>query len=1500
MSINTARVRLPMVFLGIGLILGMVVIGFSIAAGPEGAAQPGFASDVTDLFGVRILDSSPEQLAQWGIEPLGIQVEEGVQAHVTEAQLERLRAEGVAFVELGRVAVISSQSAVGTEFCSGSNPNNVDLPAYMHVYEWSKSDIHISCAPGGATVTSVAYTVTLQTQLPPGSCPSEGACGHVVFQLCDDSKCMYLDSQRSCCNYGDGDSVDPDADTSLREGALSIAPGSEGSDALGAPVLTWSPCTKSGTTSEFNGHPVNQTWSVWAQNTCWRTFYDAYIDEWELYVYYWAEPTPTPTCPPGSLRVRKYEDLDRDGEKDTGEPPVEGASFRLKDEDDNLVDTCTTNASGVCYFSNQCEGRYRVVEVEDECWVYTTPKSQWADVIPGMTSTVFFGNSPKEIGLEISKTLMDPVGANPVVSDTIEFLVVVTNTGEVAITDLWLVDKYNPTCLAFVDGSIPNNGVDAVAGKVYYGHVLTHFGGTLPIGANISFTVRFHAEEYCQPAQNCISITQANGHCSTSTNEGQDCVRVDIDPVPCTEAIQNGRFENGLTGWVVPLGKWQPMPVVQSAVVHNGSGAVKLGGCYDVNANGQVNGNGQYLEPVGWSAVRQTFHIPENVTEAPLTFWYKVETEDGNVANDYFQVQLHTQSTCFQTGVNICENTGWVKAGPFELGPYAGEDATIGFYVYQDGNFGCTTAYIDDVKLCAETEGTPGDKDPPPGTCWKPTDFWDYAPNGVPDFSMKQAGWRNTAGDFINDGPVAVANSLWWMDSRFEEELAPLPYAPPQDSDHYELLEAYGAWDDHATENVVPFVRDIARHMGTNDDGTTPSMVYDGVVSYLESKELDDQYTVTLRPLPSPDWIQSEVLRCEDVMLLLGFWENQAGQWARLGGHWVTVPGTGCEHEMLIGLSDPWFDRAEQSWDGEWYPGMPAHPHPQNPPDKVHNDAEYVSHDLYPAFQTYEGHALAGYAPDYAEIEQFFGLNVPTGYETDQAVSYMRGDIVTRMESAIAVSPYTDTVILRIDPALNHVNKGEIFELDVMVDSGDQGVRRVELHLNFNRSKLRIVKRNGNTTDEIIPGEGFDQVTENSANNSTGRIDFKASRTGAALKGSYSVATLRFKAVNTSALGAAVEIVTSGERRSRLIKGVDIPYEHANGAVIVSPGATLEGNTTMEGRAQGPKWKVPLHVTLHEPGEETVVGSYHEESDNAGDFTVSGLGTGTFDVAVKGSHTLRTQVGDVVLGTGTTTVNFGTLLEGDTNNDNVIDLLDVWAVQASYGKSTGDAGFNPLCDFNENGSVGSTDISMLLLNFGKSGDGAAAFSVPSGASAAGDAGPASAGASLGGSVGGASTAAEYVTLELHTQQTIAESGDIVQVELRVDSGTTSVDALQVHLTYDRDELRAVDAEGVGAQSIKDLGVFDSVIQNSADNSVGEINFVASASAGQEPSGSFTLARMWFRVRFDTPGAAKIRFATMSPRYTRVVVGGEYALVRYMPAQVSILGPSLYLPLVVKS
>ena len=90
---------------------------------------------------------------------------------------------------------------------------------------------------------------------------------------------------------------------------------------------------------------------------------------------------------------------------------------------------------------------------------------------------------------------------------------------------------------------------------------------------------------------------------------------------------------------------------------------------------------------------------------------------------------------------------------------------------------------------------------------------------------------------------------------------------------------------------------------------------------------------------------------------------------------------------------------------------------------------------MYAVHATYEGYALAAYAEAFSDVEPFFGLNVPEGYEEDQAYSYLRGQILPRVEVAIAVSPYTDTVMLRVDPSLNHVAKGSVFVLNVMAAS---------------------------------------------------------------------------------------------------------------------------------------------------------------------------------------------------------------------------------------------------------------------------------------------------------------------------------------------------------------------------------------------------------------------------------------------------------------------------------
>jgi hypothetical protein len=73
-------------------------------------------------------------------------------------------------------------------------------------------------------------------------------------------------------------------------------------------------------------------------------------------------------------------------------------------------------------------------------------------------------------------------------------------------------------------------------------------------------------------------------------------------------------------------------------------------------------------------------------------------------------------------------------------------------------------------------------------------------------------------------GPLAVANSIWWFDSKYE----PNAVAPPTISDGFPLVTSYnpGVWDDHDPRNVQPFVEHLAFLMDC--DGMRTKLCHDG------------------------------------------------------------------------------------------------------------------------------------------------------------------------------------------------------------------------------------------------------------------------------------------------------------------------------------------------------------------------------------------------------------------------------------------------------------------------------------------------------------------------------------------------------------------------------------------------------------------------------------------------------------------------------------------------
>jgi hypothetical protein len=176
------------------------------------------------------------------------------------------------------------------------------------------------------------------------------------------------------------------------------------------------------------------------------------------------------------------------------------------------------------------------------------------------------------------------------------------------------------------------------------------------------------------------------------------------------------------------------------------------------------------------------------------------------------------------------------------------------------------------------------------------------------------------------------------------------------------------------------------------------------------------------------------------------------------------------------------------------------------------------------------------------------------------------------------------------------------------------------------------------------------------------------------------------------------------------IKGIDYAFFDAsvtgNYAATYGQTTTITGTVVLQGRPAAPnaQWSVPVKVELYTTGNPTPIETYTATTNNNGQFTITGVPTGTFNIKVKSSHTLARVLTDQVLVLPNNTINFGTLLEGDANDDNSVDLLDFSILLATYNKFLGNAGYDPRADFNNDDAVDLLDFSLLLPNYNLNGE----------------------------------------------------------------------------------------------------------------------------------------------------------------------------------------------------
>jgi hypothetical protein len=184
-----------------------------------------------------------------------------------------------------------------------------------------------------------------------------------------------------------------------------------------------------------------------------------------------------------------------------------------------------------------------------------------------------------------------------------------------------------------------------------------------------------------------------------------EVVTIDWSLRPLNDAVNNGGFEEGLTGWSI-IGEPGAEPVVVADPVHTGLGALALGGA----------AGGSYTAGLTQTAVLT------DAWEPVLSFWYRPETTDA--ADDVFNVSLTVVTETVRSGPSLrsllkpelgvtrvftpsLEGSGWqhLPLYPLPEGYYTAT-ITIQLEVWNDGDAASTTVYLDEVNLGA-TRGGP-------------------------------------------------------------------------------------------------------------------------------------------------------------------------------------------------------------------------------------------------------------------------------------------------------------------------------------------------------------------------------------------------------------------------------------------------------------------------------------------------------------------------------------------------------------------------------------------------------------------------------------------------------------------------------------------------------------------------------------------------------------------------------------------------------------------------
>jgi hypothetical protein len=279
------------------------------------------------------------------------------------------------------------------------------------------------------------------------------------------------------------------------------------------------------------------------------------------------------------------------------------------------------------------------------------------------------------------------------------------------------------------------------------------------------------------------------------------------------------------------------------------------------------------------------------------------------------------------------------------------------------------------------------------------------------------------------------------------------------------------------------------------------------------------------------------------------------------------------------------------------------------------------------------------------------------------------------------------------------------------------------------------------------------------------------------------------------------------------------------------------------GAAPADSWVQPLTLLLSNPGDAKVLGAYRGTTDRNGVAVFQNLPPGTFNVHVKGPHSLQSARATVALKTNSVTeVDMKVQVEGDTDGDNCVTIADYSFVQAMVGAHKDTPGYNPAADLNGDGVVSMTDVSLLRSGFDKCGDISAdnefqPLALLMGPTLTQQMSPWLNPEQLQKGLG----------LNLVSSSLQPRNGEVVEIRVQAATGSQAVDGASFLLRYDPSRLTPVDGGGQAAKGVEPGVALPSVMGNWIDTRGGLVGYSAGFVQGTPPSGDFTVATLRFRV-----------------------------------------------------